>query len=77
VERPRSGRWHGVDVGLNFLKCRKTVGAAEPADAALFVAAFFEAIVDGEPGVGPHSAGVDLTTDAAGAVTVAGEHGCG
>jgi hypothetical protein len=34
VTRPSSGRWHGVDVGLDLLECRETMGAAEPADTA-------------------------------------------
>ena len=72
-----SNRWHQVDVGLDFLEFGETTGPPETAKAALLIAAFFEAGVHREPGVGPNRSGVDLTAHAAGAVDIAGEHSCG
>lgn len=62
-----------MDDGLGFLELGDGEGAAQPADAALLVAALGEAVVDRRPGVGPDGSGLDLAADPAAGVDVAGE----
>src|SRR5580658_4866810 len=65
-------RRNGVDYGLGFGELGDGQGAAEPADAALLVAALGEAVVDRRPGVRPDGAGLELPADAAAGVEAGG-----
>ena len=66
-------RRNGVDDGLGFLELGDGQGAAQPADAALLVAALGEAVVDRRPGVSPDSSSLELAADPAADVDAAGE----
>jgi hypothetical protein len=68
-------RRDGVDDGLGFGEFGDGQRAAQPAGAALLVAALGEAVVDRGPGVGPDGAGLDLAADPAAGADAAGEQG--